>query len=70
MVNICLGNDQIMKSVNIKNYFGILFNLCQEETEKVPSHGQVGFRMIKKWSYFNKAMTLPTLNFHLISNMF
>lgn len=43
-----LGKDQIIKSVNIKNYFGILFKLCQEETEKVPSHGQVGFRMLKK----------------------
>lgn len=60
-----------MKSINITNYFGILFKLCQEEPEKVPSHGQVGFRMVKKiWNYFNKAVTLPALNFYLINNMF
>lgn len=26
----------VVKSVNIRNYFGILFSLCQEEPKKVP----------------------------------
>lgn len=36
VVNIPLGNDRIMKSVNIKKYSGILFGFCQEELEKRP----------------------------------
>ena len=33
VVNICLDNDQILKSVNIKNYFRVLLSLCKEESE-------------------------------------
>lgn len=36
VVNIPLGNDRIMKSVNIKKNSGILFAFCQEESEKMP----------------------------------
>lgn len=45
-VNICLGNDQEMKSVNKKSIWGILFSSCQEQPEKVPFLGQVGLRMV------------------------
>lgn len=47
-VNICLGIDQIMKSVNIKNYFGILFKL--------------GFRMVKNGVILTKTwLSLPSV---------
>ena len=35
VVNIPLGNDWIMKSVNINKYSGILLGFCQEEHEKM-----------------------------------
>lgn len=53
VVNIPLGNDRIMKSVNIKKYSGILFGFCQEELEKRPWEDprQVGLRVATRVSH-------------------
>lgn len=50
VVNICPGTGRIMKSVNIKRYFGILLRLGQEEPENVPfkDSQQVGFGTVTR----------------------
>ena len=57
VVNIPLGNDQIMKSVNVKKYSGILFGFCQEEREKMPwvDPQAGGTQSGHRWSHPDKA---------------